>query len=91
MGEELLFRGVVQNISQEWLGPLGGLALASVLFGLVHPLTRAYFVAASVIGVYLGWLWLATDNLLVPIIAHGLYDFVILMVIRLRRREKSIA
>jgi hypothetical protein len=83
-GEELLFRGLVQNLGQRWLGTLGGLTLASVLFGLVHPLTRLYVVVAAVIGFYLGWLWLATENLLVPIIAHGLYDLVVLLAIKPR-------
>ncbi|MEX0938456.1 MAG: type II CAAX endopeptidase family protein [Pirellulales bacterium] len=78
-GEELFFRGVVQYFSQQWLGPLGGLAVASIVFGLAHPLTRTYIVVAAVIGAYLGWLWLTFDNLLVPMVAHGLYDFVVLM------------
>ena len=34
---------------------------------------------AGLIGLYLGWLWLAVGNLLVPIVVHALYDFVALM------------
>jgi hypothetical protein len=78
-GEELFFRGVVQYFSQQWLGVPGGLVLASMVFGLAHPLTRTYVVVAAVIGAYLGWLWMALGNLLVPMVAHGLYDFVVLM------------
>jgi hypothetical protein len=79
-GEELLFRGVVQAGLEQRFG-LSWLALmvASLLFGLAHPMTLSYAVLAAVIGGYLGWLLMVTDNLLVPIIAHGAYDFVALI------------
>ena len=68
-GEELLFRGLIQPVAAEWLGPAGGLILASLLFGLAHPITRTYFVVAALIGLYLGCLWMATGALLIPILA----------------------
>jgi membrane protease YdiL (CAAX protease family) len=34
---------------------------------------------------YLGWLWLASGNLLAPIITHGLYDFLALAYLTRRR------
>ncbi len=80
LGEEMLFRGVVQaGLAHRWSGPWLALLVASVLFGLAHPITPAYAVVAGVIGGYLGWLLVATDNLLVPIVAHGAYDFVALI------------
>lgn len=80
LGEELLFRGVVQlgierASGSAWLG----LAAASLLFGLAHPITPFYAVLAAVIGVYFGWLLVASENLLVPVVAHGAYDFVALL------------
>lgn len=36
IGEEALFRGVVQTGLSEWLGPWGGWAAGSVLFGAAH-------------------------------------------------------
>jgi membrane protease YdiL (CAAX protease family) len=78
-GEETLFRGVLQAALAEWLGTWAGLTLASVVFGLLHALTATYAVLATLMGVYLGAVWLATDNLLVVIVAHGLYDFVALI------------
>ena len=80
IGEEFLFRGVFQAGLEQFSGSQWlALAVASLLFGLAHPITVTYLVLASLIGVYLGWLWLATDNLLVPIITHGAYDFVALV------------
>jgi uncharacterized protein len=83
VGEEMLFRGVIQAAVAERIGgPHGvwlGLLIAAVLFGLLHPITPTYAVLAGLIGLYLGWLWLACDNLLVPMVTHSLYDFTALM------------
>ena len=82
IGEEMLFRGVVQAAVAEQIGgPHGvwlGLLIAAALFGLLHPITPMYALLASLIGLYLGGLWLLCGNLLTPIITHGLYDFIAL-------------
>lgn len=74
LGEELLFRGVIQAGVSASFGVWTGLAVASVLFGLMHALSRAYFVLATAMGLYLGGLYQVTDNLLLPVLVHGLYD-----------------
>lgn len=89
-GEELLFRGVLQTgIEQFWGSPWLALAIASVVFGLAHPMSVTYAVLAGAIGAYLGWLLMASDNLLVPIVTHAAYDFVAL--VYLTRREAAPA
>ncbi|RMF23550.1 MAG: CPBP family intramembrane metalloprotease [Deltaproteobacteria bacterium] len=75
-GEELLFRGLVQGGLTSTLGDGGALVVASVLFALAHPITTLYSIVAGLLGTYLGWLWLWCGNLLAPIVAHSLYDFV---------------
>lgn len=86
IGEEMLFRGVLQAaVAKEIGGPAGvwlGLVIASALFGLLHSITPLYAVLAGVISFYLGGIWLASGNLLLPIIAHGLYDFLVLWYLR---------
>ena len=96
LGEELLFRGLLQQGLADWIGgPAGvwiGLGAASIVFGLVHLVTPTYALLATLMGVYLGWLWIDTENLLVPITAHGVYDFLALaymVKIRDRRPEAS--
>ena len=86
-GEEMLFRGVFQAAFTFWIGNAWiGLLLTSVLFGLCHAITAAYLVLATLMGVYLGWLWQTSDNLLLVIVTHAVYDFIALVVlIRLRR------
>ena len=81
-GEEALFRGVLQPLFSNFGGEIAGLVLASVVFGLAHALSRAYAVLAALIGVYLGGLYLVTDNLMVPIVTHSAYDFVALLWLR---------
>jgi hypothetical protein len=94
LGEEMLFRGIVQAGVAGWIdGPMGivlGLLVASVIFAFAHALTPAYLVLAGLIGLYLGALWLWTGNLLAPIAAHAGYDFVAMIYlakIRARRVE----
>jgi membrane protease YdiL (CAAX protease family) len=96
LGEETLFRGVVQEAAAQWIGGTYGvwlaLLIAAVLFGLLHSITPMYAVMAGLIGLYLGGLWLACDNLLVPIVVHAVYDFVALVyLIRIKGGEKEAA
>jgi membrane protease YdiL (CAAX protease family) len=88
VGEELLFRGLLQATIADWLDPWSGLALASLFFGLAHSLTRTYAVLATLLGGYLGGLWMACDNLLAPIVTHALYDFLALLYLVRIERER---
>src|SRR5262245_35987037 len=82
LGEEMLFRGVLQAVLDRWTGSAWvALAGASVVFGAAHAVSLTYAILAAVMGAYLGWLWLATGNLLTVVVAHALYDFVALVVI----------
>jgi len=80
LGEEMLFRGVLQEAFSGWFNVYVGVIVASLLFGILHSITFAYAVLASIMGAYLGCVWLyAEHNLLTVIIAHALYDFVVLL------------
>ncbi|MDA2923951.1 CPBP family intramembrane metalloprotease [Acidobacteria bacterium AH-259-L09] len=78
-GEEALFRGAIQTTLANLFNPWLALAVASTLFGLAHFITPTYAALASLIGLYLGWLSMVYNNLLLAIIVHALYDFVALM------------
>ncbi|HEU5303337.1 MAG TPA: CPBP family intramembrane glutamic endopeptidase [Gemmatimonadales bacterium] len=90
VAEEILFRGVVQAGLVRVVSVPVGLVAASVLFGLAHFASRAYAALATVLGVYLGALFLLQGNLLVPIIAHALYDFVALNYLVRRHRASHL-
>ncbi|HMB03763.1 MAG TPA: CPBP family intramembrane glutamic endopeptidase [Isosphaeraceae bacterium] len=81
VGEEMLFRGAVQGALVRRLGLGAGLAGASLLFGLLHPITAAYVVLAGLMGAYLGLIWALNGNLLTVIVAHALYDFLALLIL----------
>jgi uncharacterized protein len=82
LGEEMLFRGVVQAYVDQKIGaphgPWLALTISAALFGLLHFVTPTYALLTGLIGLYLGWIWWATGNLLVPVVAHGVYDFLVL-------------
>lgn len=75
IGEEAIFRGVMQPYLTQMAGPAMAVVVTSVVFGALHLLSAAYAVGVTIIGVYLGLLLLWFDNLLVPMLVHGLYDF----------------
>jgi membrane protease YdiL (CAAX protease family) len=88
VGEEMLFRGVMQDALGSWFGVPWGLGLASVLFGVLHPISVPYMVIAAFLGLYLGTVWILSGNLLTVMITHGLYDFAALAyLIRIRPRD----
>ncbi|WP_333878058.1 CPBP family intramembrane glutamic endopeptidase [Methylobacter sp.] len=77
LSEELLFRGVIQPWMESSWGMTAGLIGSNIIFGLAHAVTPLYAVLATLVGIYLS---LSLDyggdrNLLVPIVIHGLYDF----------------
>jgi len=78
VGEEMLFRGVFQSALIGSTGTISGLILASLLFGLLHPISLLYATVGSLMGMYLGWLFLVSNNLLTAMMAHAVYDFLLM-------------
>lgn len=84
--EEFLFRGVVQGRLHQSVGPVGAVAGASLLFGSMHlgnyagsvgsVLAGALLIAAT--GSVFGILYERTRNLTVPVLAHAVYNVVLL-------------
>ena len=81
-GEELLFRGVIQNSLVEALGRWPGILLATLLFAAAHVFSLAGPLsgrAVTVVLLFVPGLVLAltydyTENLVVPSLVHGLYN-----------------
>jgi uncharacterized protein len=93
VGEELLFRGVIQTKLGEWTTPMFGLIATSLLFGVAHALSALYFAFAIAVGAFLGWLALQYHDLLAPMLAHGLYDFLALIYLSrnvARQKRKAV-
>jgi CAAX protease family protein len=78
--EELLFRGLLQNLLTRTLrSPLAGLLVASVVFGLAHlnngpfPNWRYVFLA-TIAGLFYGRVWQKTGSLTASAIVHSMVD-----------------
>lgn len=84
VGEELLFRGWLQGSLQIWMGDWGmagtilAIAISSLAFGFMHPLSRGYIALAAAMGAVFGVMTWWTENLLVAIAAHAAYDAILL-------------
>lgn len=79
--EELLFRGAVQGFFRRAFGVTPGIVLASILFGLIHipalvgsGSQLGYVGVAVGLGLILGALYEYSGNILVPALAHGIYN-----------------
>jgi membrane protease YdiL (CAAX protease family) len=84
LGEEAMFRGLLQSGLASLVGMPVALVLASLAFGGAHLVTASYAVVATVMGLYLGWLFALTDNVAVPALVHGLYDAAAIAILRRR-------
>lgn len=75
--EELLFRGLLETWVARW-DPWAALILVNLVFGLLHAVSVTYAVVATVLGCLLSLLAHGTGefNLLRPIVAHAVYDYV---------------
>jgi membrane protease YdiL (CAAX protease family) len=100
IGEELLFRGWLMYWVADLMAALSpdlpptwvmGVALvaSSLVFGVFHPVTKLYIVLASLMGLYFGALLIYTENLLVPIAAHALYDAAQLIITAYQERKEG--
>lgn len=81
-GEELLFRGVVQNRIREAFGPVAGVILASAIFAAIHftALTGGAGGRLATIAILFlpslvfGSAYELTDNIVVSALIHGAYN-----------------
>jgi transglutaminase-like putative cysteine protease len=75
--EELLFRGVLEPWGAR-LSPTAALIGVNLIFGLLHAVSIPYAIVATLLGGVLSLLarWPGEYNLLRPIMAHALYDFI---------------
>jgi membrane protease YdiL (CAAX protease family) len=88
LGEELLFRGVVQGLLQRFTSAPVAVAISAAVFGALHSVSPMYAVKAGLIGVYFSVLLCKTNNLAVPIISHALWDTLVFVFFRNEIKEQ---
>ena len=85
IGEEWLFRGYLQT----WVSTLlpdtpmqiGSVIIVSIVFAALHAITPMYAAIVFVVSIYLGIVYESSEQLLTPMIAHGVYDVIALIFI----------
>jgi hypothetical protein len=76
IGEELLFRGYLQQTFTKWLGkPHVAIIITAVLFSAIHMQFQG-FLPRFALGIVLGYLLYWSDSLWLPIIAHLLNNVI---------------
>jgi membrane protease YdiL (CAAX protease family) len=91
IGEELAFRGIVQNeLHRWWKNPHVAIWVAAIIFGAIH--MQFYGVVPRImLGVLFGYLYWWSGNIWVPIIGHFMNNgFMVLMMFLAQRRAVSI-
>lgn len=86
--EELLFRGAIQGRLRRSFGPAASILLASGFFASIHVFNFGGSPGAvvfatgiiAVVGAILGIAYERTGNLTVSILAHGLYNAILMTV-----------
>jgi membrane protease YdiL (CAAX protease family) len=92
LAEEVAFRSFLYSwlVSRMHLSATQGLIVSSVVFGLFHPVSPAYVYIASLAGSYFGFLYIVSgNNIVVPAVAHAVYDYVILEISRYQMIQKN--
>jgi hypothetical protein len=74
VGEELLFRGLVQRDLMNALGWKQGIVLASLMFAVMHLTWRSIpeLIFVFLAGLLLGYMYYKTRSLVAPIVTHGI-------------------
>ncbi len=89
-GEELLFRGVIQQLLRFRFGAIIGITIASVIFSVAHvgslsgegliPSLVTYFLLSVILGVSYEY----SENLIVPSLIHGLFNAAQFLIVYVR-------
>lgn len=87
IGEEFMFRALINTELSGLLGTIPGVIIGSFLFAYVHfigiairfwPIVLFYFL----FGLYFSYLYLMDENILIVVIAHAGYNFVAMNYVR---------
>lgn len=78
-GEEIYWRGFIQNTLTKEFGENKGYIYATLLYAGVHIITFNFMlvIAALVCGIYWGWIYKKEKSLIPIIISHAIWDFTV--------------
>jgi uncharacterized protein len=74
VAEEVFFRGLLQNFFKQWFrNPLLAIFLTALIFSALH-FRYFQFLPIFAAGLFFGWIFYKTGNLLYTIICHAIYN-----------------
>lgn len=79
LSEELFFRGLLVDLLNERLGPKRAVFLAALLFAALH-FYVLQFLPVLLAGILLGIIFLRSENIFLPIIAHAVVNGLTLLI-----------
>jgi membrane protease YdiL (CAAX protease family) len=81
-GEEIYWRGFIQNTLSKKMGENKGYVISVLLYASVHIITGNVMlvIAALVCGIFWGWLYKKEKSLLPVIISHAIWDLTIFVI-----------
>lgn len=74
VGEELLFRGVIQSTLVNVTNPLMAIVISSMVFAALHCMTKLYVLLAFLASLMIGSVFHLTQNLVTVMVLHSVYD-----------------
>jgi membrane protease YdiL (CAAX protease family) len=83
LGEELLFRAMLQGRVQGKLGPAAAILVSSLLFGMMHSgyANPVYMVYVFFVSLVFGYLYYRTNSLLLITVVHGTINFFLFSIV----------
>ena len=86
--EELMFRGLLQGSYRQYFSKTSAVLTAGIVFGAFHFTaidgsalgTLVYILITVALGIILGFIYERTENIFVPMLVHGLYNSLLLII-----------
>ncbi len=79
LGEEIIFRGFLQQVlEKQWKDSTRAVLFTALIFSLVH-MNPYWFFQIYILGVFLGFLAWKTKSIIAPLILHGLNNLIALL------------
>ena len=74
MVEELYFRGMCFNRMREMMPEAISVVISASFFGSMHAGSVLQMIYATVLGIFLGWIYCKTENILAPFMVHSTFN-----------------
>ena len=90
LGEEIIFRGFLQQILEtHWKDTTRAVLFTALIFSIIH-MNPYWFIQIYILGVVLGFLAWKTQSIIAPLILHGLNNSMALLLSFLDLKDNNI-